>query len=146
MRTTLLTLAALSLALIGGTPGTAREDKEGHDHGKEYMTCAKACDDCARSCDACSTHCAKLVADGKKDHLTTLKTCQDCATTCRAAGAIVARKGPFSDLICKACAEVCKKCGDACLKFKSDKMMKECGDECRKCEKACRTMLKHTAH
>src|SRR5688500_717418 len=85
-----------------------------HKHDSHYMDCAKACHDCARICDACGTHCAKMVADGKKEHLKTLQTCQDCATFCSAAACITARKGPFSDLICKSCADACKRCGDAC--------------------------------
>ena len=101
---------------------------------------------CARMCDACSAHCARMVADGKKEHLTTLKTCQDCATFCTAASSIVAKMGPFSDLICSSCAEACKRCGDACEKLAEDKVMKDCAAECRKCEKACRQMPKHTGH
>jgi hypothetical protein len=86
-----------------------------------------------------------LLADGKADHLKTLRTCQDCATHCAAAAGIVARKGPFSDLICTACAGACRRCGDACEKHSHDRVMKECADECRKCERACRDMLGHTA-
>ena len=84
-----------------------------------------------------------MVAEGKKDHLTTLKTCQDCATHCAAAASIMSRKGPFSDLICKACAEACARCGEACAKFPDDRHMKKCAEECKKCEKACREMLRH---
>jgi len=91
----------------------------------------------------CAAHCAKLVSEGKKEHLATLKTCQDCATVCSAAASIVARMGPFSDTICKSCADACKRCGDECDKLKDDPMMKKCADECRKCEKACRDMLAH---
>lgn len=109
-----------------------------------YMQCAKACDDCARICDRCGEHCAKLVADGHKHHMETLKTCQDCAAVCRAASGIVSRHGPFSDLICQACADACKRCGDACRNHGADDpMMKQCAEECRKCEKACRDMLAH---
>src|SRR3569623_948135 len=70
-----------------------------------FDECAKACNDCQRACDACSTHCARLMADGKKEHMSTLQTCQDCATHCSAAASIVSRQGPFSDVICTACAE-----------------------------------------
>lgn len=119
----------------------AKEDS----HAAAYEECARACNDCQRLCDMCANHCAKLVAEGKKEHLTTLRTCQDCATHCSAAACIVARMGPFSDLICTACADACKRCGDECEKFKDDPMMKKCAEECRKCEKACREMLKHTS-
>ncbi|MCI0703632.1 MAG: four-helix bundle copper-binding protein [Planctomycetia bacterium] len=108
----------------------------------QFLDCSKACDDCARFCDLCAGHCARLVADGKKEHLETLKTCQDCATICSAASRVVAKFGPFSDLICIACADACKRCGDACEKFPNDPMMKKCAEECRKCEKACREMIK----
>ncbi len=134
----LMSFAVLTVLTLGAASLGAE-----HDHNDHYMQCAKACDDCGRICDACSAHCAKLVADGKKEHLTTLQTCADCATACKAASCIVARKGPFSDIICTACADACKRCGDACEKFKDDPMMKQCADECRKCEKACREMLTH---
>jgi hypothetical protein len=113
-------------------------------HAAMFMDCAKACDDCKRSCDACGAHCAKMIAEGQKHHMVTLKTCQDCAAVCSAASCIVAKGGPFSDLICTACADACKRCGDACEQHgKGDPTMKQCADECRKCEKACRDMLTH---
>jgi len=108
-----------------------------------FLDCSKACDDCARFCDLCANHCAKLISEGKKEHLHTLKTCQDCSEICTAASRVVAKFGPFSDLICTACADACKRCGDECEKHQSDPMMKKCAEECRKCEKACRDMLKH---
>lgn len=133
------TLALAALLSLSADP-TAPADP----HNKMFTDCAKACDDCGRMCDACGAHCAKMVADGKKEHLKTLGTCQDCATACKAASCVVARQGPFSSLMCTACADACKMCGDECEKMKDDPMMKECADECRKCEKACRDMLKHT--
>lgn len=140
-------LPGLFVLLVAGTFAlTARgaDDKKADDkHGGAFMECAKACDDCARTCDACAAHCAKLIAGGKSQHLVTLQTCADCAAVCKAASCITARKGPFSDAICTACAEACKRCGDACEKFKDDEMMRQCAQECRRCEKACRDMLKH---
>jgi hypothetical protein len=115
------------------------------EHHEAFEKCAKACTDCQRECDHCAAHCAKMLAEGKKDHLKTLRTCQDCATHCAAAAGIVARMGPFSDLICTACAEACARCGKACERFPDDKHMKRCAEECFRCEKACREMLKHTA-
>jgi hypothetical protein len=73
----------------------------------------------------------------------TLRTCQDCATTCSAAASIVARKGPFSKLICTACADACQRCGKTCEQYLDDPQMKKCAAECRECEKACRDMVKH---
>lgn len=140
MKTLCLPTLTLAITAFVLNVGLGADDK----HAGALEECAKACNDCQRICDMCATHCAKLIADGKKDHLTTLQTCQDCATVCSAAAGIVARKGPFSDTICSACAEACKRCGDQCDKFKDDLMMKKCADECRKCEKACREMLKHT--
>jgi hypothetical protein len=134
----LLTLAVSLTALTLAAPVA----RPGH-HDDHFMQCAKACDDCGRICDACAAHCAQMIAEGKKEHLKTLATCADCATACKAASCIVARKGPFSDLICTACADACKRCGDACEQFKDDPMMRHCAEECRKCEKACREMLKH---
>jgi hypothetical protein len=139
-----LTATALAFtAVLGLIAATSAQQgsKEPHDHA--YDHCARACNDCELICNACATHCAHLVAEGKKDHLRTMRTCQDCATHCAVAAKITASKGPFSDLICTACAEACKRCGEACDQHKDDPMMKKCADECRKCEKACRDMLQH---
>jgi Domain of Unknown Function (DUF326) len=138
----LVAAGLFAFGVAGLADDQKKDDRDLMDHGP-HMECSKACDDCRRVCDACSVHCAKLIAEGHKDHLHTLQTCQDCATHCSAASAITARRGPFADLICTACAEACKRCGDACEKHKHDEIMKKCAAECRKCEKACREMLKH---
>ncbi len=119
--------------------------KDGHVH-EMFEKCAKACNDCQRICDGCAHHCTHLVASGKKEHVKTLRSCQDCATVCAAAAQIVARGGPFSDAICKACAEACKRCGDACNAATDDTMMKKCAEECQRCEKACQEMVQHAGH
>jgi len=137
-----LLVLAVPVAALALTAPAAVQTSRG-DHGEHYMSCAKACDDCGRICDACAAHCVKMVADGKRDHLNTVATCADCAAACKAASCVVARMGPFSDLMCTACADACKRCGDACAQFTGDAMMKRCADECRKCEAACRDMLKH---
>ena len=117
---------------------------EGH-HGMG-AACAAACGACQRSCDSCATHCASLLAEGEKDHLESLQTCQDCASLCATAAQIVSRGGPFTDLVCTACAEACDRCANACEKKPDDEHMKRCAEECRKCEKECREMLKHVEH
>lgn len=134
---------ALSVALfVGNTVLTADDKAKGADHHvAAYETCAKACGDCQRACDSCAAHCAMLISQGKAEHFQTLQTCQDCATCCSAAASIVARMGPFSDAICKACAEACARCGKACEKLSKDAHMKKCAEECKHCEKACRDML-----
>lgn len=124
-------MAALGNSALAATGG----------HHDAMLECAKACSDCQRECAMCSTHCANRVKEGKSDHMTTLATCQDCADFCSAAAQIVARGGPFTGEICKACAEACAKCGAACEKFPDDQHMKQCAEECRKCEKACRAMI-----
>jgi hypothetical protein len=130
-------LAALAFAVKAGFAADEH-------HGEHYDKCAKACSDCQRACDSCASHCGKILTEGKKDHHKSLQTCQDCATHCSAAASIVSRKGPFADLICKACVEACSRCAEECEKFAEDLHMKKCAEECRKCEKACREMLKHT--
>jgi hypothetical protein len=112
-------------------------------HSEALDHCAKACNDCQRSCDACATHCAQLVARGMKEHMRSLQSCRDCATVCAAAAHIVARQGPFIDLICQACAEACARCGKVCAQHAAhDKTMKQCAEECRRCEQVCREMLR----
>jgi hypothetical protein len=134
-RSALSIAAVLSLSAIGFSADDS--------HSAAYQACARACQECQLECDMCAAHCASMLSEGKKEHLSTLRTCQDCATHCAAAACIMGRKGPYSDLICKACAEACKRCGDECAKFKDDAAMKKCADACRKCEKACRDMLTH---
>ncbi len=111
-------------------------------HHETLHACAQACSECQRQCDACATHCGRLIAEGKHDHLTTLMTCQDCATICVAAAQVVSRGGPFSELICQACADACARCGRQCDKFADDEPMRACAAACRKCEAACREMAK----
>src|SRR5262245_24153219 len=144
-----MTVGALAgVAALAGfvcLPLTADEPKSTRgDHHAAFMDCAKECGQCALACDACAAHCGRLIADGMKDHLKTMQTCQDCASVCGSAACITARGGPFSDLICTACADACKRCGEACDAHGNDRMMKKCADECRQCEKACREMVKHT--
>ena len=146
MRIFLLCLLGLTATVTLGA--AKRADNQlavpGH-HASAFDACAKVCGDCQRACDSCSTHCRHLLAQGKKEHEKTLQTCLDCADHCSTAARITARRGPFADLICTACAEACTRCGKECAKF-DDEHMKQCADECRRCEKACREMLKHTGH
>ena len=143
MRSLIFTLLGLTAALLFGVRSLADDAPDHSAHAHAFEHCAKACGDCQRACDSCSTHCQHLVAQGKKEHQRTLRTCLDCATHCSAAAQITARQGPFSDLICTACAEACAKCGKECEKFNEDEHMKKCAEECRRCEKACREMLQH---
>jgi len=136
-----LLLSAAAISSFSYSTPIARAE-----HDMHFLACAKACDDCGRICDACGAHCTKLAIEGKKEHVKTLQYCQDCATACKAASCVIARQGPFSELMCTACADACKRCGDACEEIKDDAMMKQCAEECRKCEKACRDMLKHVQH
>jgi hypothetical protein len=147
MRKICLPIAALAMTLLAlgtGADALVAQGGKPHDHHKMMIDqCAVECSKCQRECDSCGAHCAKMLAEGKKEHIKTLRTCQDCATHCGAAACIISRNGPFSDLICKACAEACARCGKACTEFKDDAHMKQCADECKKCEKACRDMLAH---
>lgn len=139
-----LVAAGLLATGAGAVEDKKAEGKADDKHMAMFKDCAKACDDCKRMCDTCGAHCAKMLADGQKMHYESLKTCQDCAAICAAAACVTAKQGPFSDIICTACADACKRCGDTCEKHAAhDAMMKECAAECRKCEKACRDMLAH---
>jgi hypothetical protein len=140
-------LVLVGLATVRFLPAAAGDDRKGEraaEHGEVYDRCARACNECQRSCDACATHCARLLAEGRKHHIRTLHECQDCATVCSAAAQVVAREGPFADLICQSCASACERCAKACAEHRDDRIMKVCAEECRKCERACREMLKHT--
>jgi hypothetical protein len=133
--------AAALAAMQGGV--FAQEPKKHEEHEDMYEECSEACSECQRECDECAHHCAMMLAEGKKQHMTTLQTCQDCAEICSAAARIVACHGPFSNLICTACADACAKCGKECEKYPDDKAMSACAKECRECEKSCRAMMKH---
>jgi hypothetical protein len=148
-----IVVAAIAAAFVS-TPlatraGAFQKDKSdagpAHAHKEMFDRCAKACNDCQRICDACAAHCAHLIAKGKMEHMKTLRTCQDCAGICAMAAQIVARRGPFSDITCRCCAEACARCGKACAEHSGDQMMRACAEECRRCEEACRDMLKHIA-
>jgi hypothetical protein len=132
----------LALSADASAPGGREKGEAGH-HKVMFRKCAEACHRCQRECISCGHHCAELVAEGKRDHLKTLRSCQDCATICAAAAQIVSREGPYSGIMCKACAEACDKCERACREFREDRHMKECAEECRHCEKECREMLRH---
>ena len=144
-------LAGISAAALVAVEATGlaqakkKKKADAKDEGHHGMgdPCAAACGACQRSCDSCATHCADLLAAGEKVHLETLRTCQDCATICASAAQIVARSGPFADLICTGCAEACSRCAKACEQHPADEHMKACAEECRRCEKECREMLKH---
>lgn len=139
-------LGALQNAVLAQAPGAAGTRPADAHHNEMMEACAKACSDCQRECESCATHCARQLEAGKKDHAKTLATCLDCASFCVAAASIVARSGPFSALICKACVDACAMCAKECEKFPDDKHMKECAAECRKCEKACKEMVAHAGH
>jgi hypothetical protein len=75
--------------------------------------------------------------------MTTLATCLDCAAICATAAQVVSREGPFSNLICSACADACQRCCKECQQHSGDDLvMTRCAEECRKCETACREMVK----
>lgn len=109
-------------------------------HG-QHDDCAQACSECQRICDSCAAHCLSQVAEGNQDHKTTVETCLDCAEICAAAARIVSRGGPFSETICRACAEACARCAESCEQIPDDQHMAECAKICRKCEQECRTMI-----
>ena len=142
----LFVLSAGMAQTTAGKPPQASAPGPHDQHRSAMEACAKACSDCQRACDSCGTHCARLVASGKTDHFKSLQTCRDCATFCAAAAQMVAREGPFVDLMCKACAEACDRCGKECEQVPADAHMKQCAEECRKCAKACRDMLQHMKH
>lgn len=118
-----------------------------HQHVHHGMSeCAAACAGCQMACDSCAAHCLGLLEEGKKAHAETLQTCLDCAEVCAAADRIVARGGPFSEIICRACADACARCAEACEKFPDDEHMADCAKECRKCATACQQMLGEGPH
>lgn len=142
--------AAAALALnsaVAAQKGKEKPKDDAHSaHDEMLRRCATACNECQVECDSCATHCAHMLMEGEKQHFTTLQTCQDCADACEAAARIVARHGPFSLLICEACAQACDKCAKECEKFEDDKHMARCAEECRKCLKVCRDMIAHLGH
>ncbi|HTN76990.1 MAG TPA: hypothetical protein VL096_17145 [Pirellulaceae bacterium] len=142
-----LAVSVVSFATLGFTlaqvPSAPAKPSGQH---AAMMSCAKACSDCQRACDMCTTHCANQLESGKKEHLATLRSCQDCAAICATASQVVARGGPMSSVICKACAEACAACAKQCETMPDDEHMKACAKECRACEKECRAMLEHAEH
>jgi len=146
MRKGFILASSLGLLLFGAVNQQgAGQGQPAEKHAAHFLKCAEECNKCQQACDSCATHCAKLLAQGKKHHLVTLQTCLDCSVHCSAAATIVARQGPFSDTICKACAEACARCAKECEKHDDDATMKQCAAACRSCERACRDMLTHVS-
>jgi Domain of Unknown Function (DUF326) len=144
MRRNLFVAAALAVALVGGSRGTAADEPK-HVHGQAEMEkCLKECARCAKECESCFNHCTMLVSEGKKEHLRTLRTCIDCGEFCAAAGKMIARHGALMNIMCDACAKACDVCGAECNKHAHDEHMKRCADACKDCAKACRDMTKAT--
>ena len=110
--------------------------------GAESLKCSEACSTCARSCNSCVTHCISEVKSGNANHAESLKVCQDCATICSAASEIMARGGPLSDAICKACIASCDECIAVCKKFPNDQHMQSCMKDAQNCKASCEAMLK----
>src|SRR5262249_39912836 len=128
--------AAAAFAVSSAMAADKDKDDAHSGHDSIFAKCAAACNACQRECDSCMNHCAHLMVDGKKQHFMTMQTCADCADACAAAARVASRHGPFSHLVCEACAQACDKCAEECEKFKSDEPMTRCAEECRKCLKA----------
>jgi hypothetical protein len=146
MSRSLLPLTAfcmVGLALASQDAPSAGQERAGAKHSAAFNRCAEECGNCQRACESCAAHCANLLAEGKKEHQATLQSCQDCATLCGAAASVLARRGPFADLLCKVCMEACARCAKECEKFNDDAEMKQCALACRRCEQACRNMPTH---
>jgi hypothetical protein len=146
----LVSLGLVAFAVFGvmafAQQGQKQETKTDYTKRHAIMQeCAKACLDCQRACDLCTGHDADMPREAKKDYVTAPATCRDCATICSAAAAIVARGGPFTGLICEACAKACGQCATVCKTSPDDQNMKSCAEECLKCERACRTMIQPPA-
>lgn len=155
-RLTAVFLAIATATIAGvhaGAQNTARPSSgkpaaaagaSGHQHGHDGQVmrdCAAECAKCQEICDSCAAHCLKMLGEGKKAHAETLQTCLDCAEICAAADRVVARSGPFSNIICRACADACLHCAEACERFPDDQHMADCARECRKCASVCQQML-----
>jgi hypothetical protein len=138
-------LSGATLATFAGR-SFARDDQtqehkhDEHDH--DGHVCAKACSACQRECDSCATHCGQKLLAGKADHIKSMLTCQDCADVCATAARIVSRGGPFSVLLCEACAAACSKCAAQCEKFPDDEHMQKCAKQCLACREACLEMTR----
>lgn len=80
---TMVSMGAMALAVLAGSPVTftGLDAKEGP-HAA-MMKCATTCSACAVECDGCFHHCASLVSDRKKEHATCMHCCVDCADCCR---------------------------------------------------------------
>src|SRR5690348_1797686 len=97
--------AALAINSAVGQEKKSTDDDAHSAHDEILRKCADACNACQRECDSCALHCAHMLVNGKKQHMITLQTCQDCADVCAAAARVVSRHGPFSHILCEACAQ-----------------------------------------
>ena len=110
-----------------------------HSAGTKNHECIEACVACLVACEMCSDAC--LAESDNAMLVACIRLDRDCAEVCSAAVRVMARGGPLTAILCRACADACDACAAECNKHASKHdHCRICAEACRKCAEACRTM------
>lgn len=106
---------------------------------QSYHDCIEVCAECLVACEMCADGC--LQEDSVKMLITCIQLDRDCADACTAAIRTMARGGPLSAEVCRACAVACEACAEECERHASHhEHCRVCAEVCRRCAEECRRM------
>lgn len=110
-------------------------------NGAQNHACLEACVECLVACEMCSDACL-----GEKDVamlLMCIRLDRDCADACATAIRVMARGGPLTAAVCRACADACDACAEECEKHaQHHDHCRICAEACRSCADECRRMAR----
>ncbi|WP_337175076.1 four-helix bundle copper-binding protein [Paludisphaera sp.] len=125
---------------IAATGGTARADREGHEHDEHVAMLGR----CAKVCNEAARHCLGELKKGgehQDHHAKAHEATMDCQAFCTLAAALTARSSRMSKYAYAACADACRDCAAACEGQQAE-IMQACLKACRECEQMCRQLMK----
>ena len=107
------------------------------------MTNSQNTDSCIDECISCHQTCLQtamghcLETGGKHVEPGHFRLMMSCAEICQTSANFMLSDSPFSQQICRVCAEICDACAENCEKLED---MEECAMACRDCAESCRNM------
>jgi len=112
---------------------------------KQIKDCIAACEACARICGECHDDMIGMSHEGHAGDMDLMarciRLCRECADICHLSAAWMSRLSPFSEAVCRLCAEICDTCAEACEQHAPEHALcGPCAKECRRCAEACRHM------
>lgn len=101
----------------------------------ETQRCIDDCLNCQATCEATLSY--WLASDHSDRDRTRALVLLDCADVCRATAALLLRRSPRYEALCRVCSAICGACAEWCEHFSRDSVMMECAAACRACAEAC---------